>query len=821
MTQMQSIQADQGQQIKQLLSTRSRSPAPESLKEAPGSKSVRSHDSSVERSIKSDLPDRQTLVGRESKEDVIAPRFVTLVAHQQQNHRSETKDEDDGELSIPVEHTTAAHKLLLWPSIKRILAPKEIDEDYVMKLEEDRGLIRVYGRGEGDDRSDYDRSAASPSTTNSSSPCWEDDYAQAASSPTPIWGTGLPVVGSSYRPRDQVGGLDESGQLNTDAETVRRLHRSYLQHIHILHPFLDEATLQRKVDRFLKIYSTPKKALGAQFLQGGAGEPPRGAKRKRSSETLLWQDMQPSPGSNSERTIPWRIEKSIENAAILLVLALGAICEWRDKPLPGPARDYQPDVSAISTVHSVLSPAMSDSAVDTFCSPSSHSFPSPTAGDASKMTPARSISAAGLPGRDGADFSNPRNMDIIPGLAYYAYATDILGNLQGGNDLPHVQAALLAGLYAGQLAHPFQSHGWISQASRACQVLVRTKRYEKMPHGPRRDLIEFAYWTCLQLESDILAELDLPASGISRAESRIHLPKGVYTITLPNEIRAPTTMMMIYYSAQIHLRKVLNRVHTDLYKAEKKGEPTWSTSVQEALSVNLESWRENLPDIMKWKDDEEPASDINTARLRAKYYGARYIIHRPLLYHALHHFKGPSEPSGRAASSPISAVLSGSKSQQMSPSVTHCQRSTSMPRFPSSDMGPPGRTPSTPGETWPSPSLSDLTPKLLRACQKCVSSAILSTEAFDGVKERPVVTNIFGTAHAQFGNMLVLSATHMSSLSELVNRGDLQRLLKRTIDFLLKSKNISPSLSADAKILTEIYQKIFNESPNNFTFHDV
>lgn len=28
--------------------------------------------------------------------------------------------------------------------------------------------------------------------------------------------------------------------------------------------------------------------------------------------------------------------------------------------------------------------------------------------------------------------------------------------------------------------------------------------------------------------------------------------------------------MMFFYSAQIHLRKVLNRVHTDLYKVESK-----------------------------------------------------------------------------------------------------------------------------------------------------------------------------------------------------------------------------------------------------------
>ena len=108
-----------------------------------------------------------------------------------------------------------------------------------------------------------------------------------------------------------------------------------------------------------------------------------------------------------------------------------------------------------------------------------------------------------------------------------------------------------------------------------------------MRDGLLKDLYDFAYWTCLQLEryagqsffllytptdnrSDILAELDLPASGISRLEGRISLPKGRFTLSLPNEICAPSTMMMFFYSAQIHLRKVLNRVHTDLYKVESE-----------------------------------------------------------------------------------------------------------------------------------------------------------------------------------------------------------------------------------------------------------
>jgi hypothetical protein len=56
--------------------------------------------------------------------------------------------DNEGELSIPVGHTTAAHKLLMWPSIKRLLDLKQCDEDYVMRLEEERGLISVYGQGE-------------------------------------------------------------------------------------------------------------------------------------------------------------------------------------------------------------------------------------------------------------------------------------------------------------------------------------------------------------------------------------------------------------------------------------------------------------------------------------------------------------------------------------------------------------------------------------------------------------------------------------------------------------------------------------------------
>ncbi|KAE8353071.1 C6 finger domain protein [Aspergillus coremiiformis] len=693
---------------------------------------------------------------------------------------------EDGELSIPVEHTTAAHKLLLWPSIRNLLRPREYDEDYVMKLEEQRGLIRVYGRGEGDETSEDNNLSAAP--TNLGSSFDENQPYYAASSPSGPWGVGVnqPQVKLANK------GLDENGTLTADSDTVRRYHKSYMKHMHQLHPFLDQSDLENKIDQFIRMYCPLKGPTPPSGTPNNhANDLPRGAKRKRSCENLQGAGCEVQ--SPAEQGSGQRIEKSIYNAIILLVLALGSICEAN--PVPGPVTDYLVDfrkerIPGPST-RSMLSPTGSDSVPHSQGSgyaTNNHTFTSP------------SLTGNRRNGVEAYPRSQDKNLDVIPGLAFYAYATQILGSLQGANGLPHVQAALLAGLYAGQLARPFQSHGWIYQAARACQVLVRSRRYTQMPDGPVKDLYDFAYWTCLQLESDILAELDLPASGISRSEGRIALPKGRFTLNLPNEISAPSTMMMFFYSAQIHLRKVLNRVHTDLYKVEKQGQTHWSSHVQEILSMNLELWRNSLPSVMKWKDTDPPSEEINVARMRAKYYGARYIIHRPLLYHALHYY-GQIDMRALSDGPPTEATtMTSSKSQQVSPSWSHSQSATNMVRL-ASDMGPSSGFAGT--------AHRDLPPKLRRACKVCIDSAILSTVAFDGIKGRPVVTNIFGTAHAQFGNMLVLSATYMSSLSELVDRNELERLLKRTINFLLQSRYISPSLRADARILTEIYEKIF------------
>ncbi|KAI7970687.1 hypothetical protein EIK77_000032 [Talaromyces pinophilus] len=174
--------------------------------------------------------------------------------------------------------------------------------------------------------------------------------------------------------------------------------------------------------------------------------------------------------------------------------------------------------------------------------------------------------------------------------------------------------------------------------------------------------------------SDLLAELDLIASIAYQSEMKIELPKGYLSKT-----EGP---VMFHYLAQIHLRKLLNQIHQSLYDTKIEH---LSDEIVSAFGVNLDIWKQHLPDSMQWQEGDEPSDDINTARLRAKYYGARYIIYRPILERALH-----------------------------SESLHY----------------------------------DELDDETRRACEKCITAAIQSTKAFNNIQGRPIVTNIFGYGHA-------------------------------------------------------------------------
>lgn len=203
------------------------------------------------------------------------------------------------------------------------------------------------------------------------------------------------------------------------------------------------------------------------------------------------------------------------------------------------------------------------------------------------------------------------------------------------------------------------------------------------------------------------------------------------------------------------------------------------------LDSTLQGWR-NLPHVITfWSDDEPPHGDILAARLRAKYYGARYVTTRPFLDYALH---------------VMDEVAGGKKLEDVTKDAKGNIRQQELVLFKAIRM--------MPVET------------IKKKVRICIDSAMKSTLALDGVKDhRLIVTNIMGTAHAQFGNILVLAATCFSTkpwLSQLVTKEQLHSFLRRTLVFLRKLMPASNTAAIDVKILEDLEQNMFPTSVSSF-----
>lgn len=388
--------------------------------------------------------------------------------------------------SIAVEHNTAAQKLFRWPSIKRLLEKSRLryserDENFVMTYELNKGPLRLYGRGQGQDppesTSRLHMGPASPATSSLSGP--SDDAAEArspASTPESVWGYGInPYVGDP-KPEGSAGGLHVNNTLKLDPKTVDALLQSYLRHMHILHPFLDEQHLTNVIKQFKRRYN-PDPVSGhpsVDALRDASASYTLPAKRKASEGQYWAVGMEPPSAPSPSRPDHPLLERSPTTAMVLLVLALGKMCEHRENlpgPVPGSTKEssiYPGRSRSPSGAYFAQSPPDS---VSMRHSPSSSgqsivnaSAPSPIAMlRQSHRSPRTSMGELAV---------QNRNIDVIPGLAYYAQALDILGNLNGSTSLIYIQCCILAGLCAGQLANSMESLSWIQNAARALCVLL-------------------------------------------------------------------------------------------------------------------------------------------------------------------------------------------------------------------------------------------------------------------------------------------------------------------------------------------------------------
>jgi len=391
-----------------------------------------------------------------------------------------------------------------------------------------------------------------------------------------------------------------------------------------------------------------------------------------------------------------------------------------------------------------------------------------------------------------------RNLDVIPGLDYFAYATDILGGQLGGLSLRHIHAWILAGLYHGQLGRVVESYSYIKEAGLLLQQKMRPhfERFKMMKENYPSQLRQlqaksdtqllFAFWTCLQLESDIVAELPLPQSNILAYEDDVPYPNLDVAKSFGYDDK-----VLASYLAQLYLRKNLNAIHATIYNPSEKKKrasdlPTANDMSYVQTALTKTTW---APEMFKFENNDPPAQDLIHARLRAKYWGAKVISTRPFIKHIVetNHDRAARATMATATESPAT-VTAGGEATSLTPGSVD-----------------------TPGAA---PGDSGFPREYVDWAREGIQALIESTRAFHNVPDRRfIITNPFGTAHAQWGNLLTLSAAYRDpTLHEYVDERLLRELFNKTIAFLRIHAQPSSALTTDIRILEELQNELWGAS---------
>lgn len=688
-----------------------------------------------------------------------------------------------GEPAIPINHTTLAGLLLNWPSIQELTKHHVEREgvgyvgEYPISQEQNRGLLIVYGRGEDNRMSrkqrerEHDQQSVDVPDDSSDSP------SPSTATEAADWG----ILGGQS-PYDQVdyrsGVLGPDGNPDFSEKNVWSYVETFKENILNLHPIVQPPILDQWVRQFLESLPSQGNKQSSKTSTAWAVHSSfesTGSKRKRSSPA---PDSVEMPAASPTSRVG-RPNRTIHTALVLTVLALGKVCQHRDYvPDALHVGDPMPHGTGRFHLNGIPQSPKGSPPGDTARSQTS-SMASPRDQDRPYHSRRSSLAGNTRPGHLKKNYEN------IPGLEYFAFATDILGNHLGSyNNMKNVYADIFAGLYQGQLGRPLESFAFIHRASHKLQVIMRPSLEKLKRFKTTREFIKdtkynqlsLAFWTCLQLESDLLAELPVPPSGLLSYENDIPHPNMSLLEGFPKPV-------LDSYLGQLYLRTHLNSIHRMFYAPEDpakgaQGEIPFKNVDFVSDAVSGMQW---VGPSFAFKEDDPPAADILSARLRAKYWGAQVLTYRPFLRQILQFSFVKNHPTtGQPPSSEFRAEVEA-------------------PR-----IDPQARN------------VKDLNPHILVLAQKAVKALVESTRAFHGLGDkRPVITSVFGTAHAQWGNLLVLSAAFKDPIMhDYIDEKLLRQLFQKTIGFLRQSATATSSLRIDMHILEGLQKDFWGIEPS-------
>ncbi|KAM0707290.1 hypothetical protein Q7P35_005528 [Cladosporium inversicolor] len=503
-------------------------------------------------------------------------------------------------------HRTGSHHLThSWPSLQVLLqaAHVEIDSSYVMEAEE-RPSLCLYPDDEEVARW-HDTQAGEftdfmfchDSIPGSTLPARIEHCGYNFS--------GRPFEGRGLRP--QTYGVERRSSADKappDFATIKALQESYMKHIHVMQPFLDAVKVRGLLDDFIAWHGIrAQPSVTADQHDTTSGRPIK--RRRHDNRSGVPPSRQPEPA------------RLLCHALVYLIFALGEICMCC-----GPLRADSPPAERSGTRSSSLSHVQEAES-------------SPLVIDNAN---ALSLASSQTPSVDGTQRGND---DLAtrktPGLVYYAKAIEIFGGQIDGNSLVHAQLFLLAGLYKGQLARVKESMSWYAMAGRVLRQLLREQKLcdqtywtwisedsqalreksERLVTNKYQNSIVLASWACMDLESEISAELDLLPSGIASIENCLLMPLAFPDVSAGCEDTSQPTETLLRFTSQLYLRKQLNQAHRQLYGI---GCEELSLTEVRCTLRNLEAtictWQKDLPASMSWGlDDLPPTNSIGACAI--------------------------------------------------------------------------------------------------------------------------------------------------------------------------------------------------------------
>ncbi|KAK4109867.1 hypothetical protein N656DRAFT_838707 [Canariomyces notabilis] len=227
-----------------------------------------------------------------------------------------------------------------------------------------------------------------------------------------------------------------------------------------------------------------------------------------------------------------------------------------------------------------------------------------------------------------------------PGLQYFTAAWSLLPGMMTSNSVLAAQCHLLAAAYLFYLVRPLEAWNLLCTTSTKLQLLLMTPN--RVP-ADQRELIERIYWNSLLFESDLLAELDLPHSGVVAFEENVGLPCGFEG----DEQEAVGRDDLWYFLAEIALRRLLNRVSQLIYSKDSMASTTSLEPVVAELDFQLTQWYESLPLPLQFPFTRTMLPDPVQTVLRLRFYACRTIIYRPYILAVLDNEQAVLDPAVR------------------------------------------------------------------------------------------------------------------------------------------------------------------------------